>query len=527
MIIVYMTGGLGNQFFQYAAGKNLANKWNTELKLDKTWYETNPSIPYVLNQFNIKESFATNEEIQYLKNLFPNNQFGKENGSQAFRPEFFSYPNDVYIHGCWESERYFADISNIVRQEYTLKHPLGKAAQHWKKKISDAECSVSLHFRHGDFICDPRFSPNRIIFAILPFDYYHECINHLKQQYRNLTLFVFSNNLQWVKENFHPDVPMEFVEGDGLQDFEELWLMSLCNHNIIANSTFSWWGAWLNQNPDKKIFVPIPTSFFGTNNHYRFFLPERNENSPFQSDRWIRVPFDLNKQPDIMMRPIFSLLLVVNNDVATLGETLGSILAQDYKFYELIIIDNASTDGSGKICRQVANANDKVTLIKLWNKVSDGAAYNKAIDIAQGDFVLFFKNNDRVLSNALTSLYSVNGRPRVDVVNSFVWFREDERGGISIAGRKFGLEVDAAFRGLQGELRGKFDKPTLFKIFATNEVATPLATKMFKREFLADKQIRFNEQSGNDSERLFAIDAMLKADEMIFTPQVFYIAPRK
>ena len=197
------------------------------------------------------------------------------------------------------------------------------------------------------------------------------------------------------------------------------------------------------------------------------------------------------------------------------------------KYYELIIIDNDSTDGSGKICRQVANGNEKVTLIKLWNKISDGAAYNKALDIAQGDFVLFFKGNDRVLSNALTSLYPVNERPRVDVVNSFVWLREDERGGISMAGKKFGLEVDAAFRGLQGNLRVKFDKPTLFKILATNGGATPFAAKVFKRKFLTDKGIRFNDNSGDEVQRQFTIDAMLKADEMIFTPQVFYIAPRK
>jgi len=391
MIISNINSGLGNQLFQYAFGRRLAYKRNTELKLDLTLYENDNFCTYSLNLFNINATIATPEEIATVKNY--RGGVRKEEHADIFIPEALNYPDNVWLYGYWIREEYFTDIADIIRKEITLKNPLGASARRWREKILAADYSVSLHVRHGDFAYNPNYT-KRDIFAIVPLDYYYECVNRLKSEYKNLTLFVFSNNLNWVKENFRPSVPVEFVEGAGLADVEELYLMSLCKHNIIANSTFSQWGAWLNQNPDKKVFVPIPSKIVGTNETYRRFSAERNENSPLDMDKWFRVPFDINKQPAIKMRPYFSLLLVVNNDAAMLRETLGSILAQDYKYFELIIIDNASTDGSGQICRQVANANDKVTLIKLWNKIPDGAAYNKAFDLAQGDYVMFLGTVD-------------------------------------------------------------------------------------------------------------------------------------
>ena len=534
----------------------MAHKWKTEFKLDISEYNDFKFRHYVLNAFNIIEEFATPQEIQAIRKLREGTDLGEEKKSWRFFPEVLDWPDNLYVSGTWEDERYFADISDILRKEFTLKNPLSKAAQRWKEKIIATENSVSLHFRHGDFVYSPilsLFSSN----ATLPLDYYYRCIEILKREYKNLMLFVFSNNLQWCKENFRADVPIEFVEGENLKDFEELHLMSLCKHNIIANSTFSWWGAWLNQNPDKKVFMPIPDSDKAKVN-YRYYTT-RNENSPLDSDRWIRIPFDANSKPDVTMRPWFSILLVVNDDAATLVETLNSILGQNYKYFELILIDNASSDDSNKICRQVVKMHDNATLIKLHNRISNEAAWNIALKAAQGHYVLFLNGNDRLLGNALYSSYLVNEGLFADIVNSIAYLKEDERGNIDIADKKFILEKYSSFKDFEGVLRMKLstkrediktvedvfqlksepklpgvnkvfstvcNKPTLLKVLSNDEVIPPLATRIFKREFLTEKQLRFNEKIGDDAELLFTVEAMFQTEEIIFASNVFYIAPK-
>jgi len=525
LIVVNMTGGLSNQLFQYAAGLRLAHKWNAELKLELSFYEHHLNTPYVLNEFNVKENLATAEDVLHLAKITPNNSLGREgNSTQIFRPEVLDYPDNVYLRGCWESEKYFADIAGILRHDFTLKNPLSESARRWKEKILSCECSVSMHVRHGDFFYSPRFT-KQLLFEIIPLDYYYECINRLKQQYKKFTLFVFSNDLSWCKKNFRTDIQTEFVEGEGLKAFEELHLMSLCKHNIIANSTFSWWGAWLNQNPDKKVFVPFPSNFVGTKKNYRHFSEKRNENSPLENDRWIRVPFDVNAQPFETLRPWFSLLLVVNNDAATLVESLNSIFNQNYRYFELIIVDNASSDGSGKILQQAAKTFDNITLIRLHDKISNGAAWNIALNAAQGYDVMFLKGNDRLLPDVLASIYLTNEHIVADVVNSVAYLKADESGDIDIADKKFFLKKMPAFQNMNGVFNGKLDKLTLLRILANNETFFPIATKVFKRKFLEENKIRFNEKIGDDAENLFALDAMFQTDKIIFASLTFYVAP--
>ena len=132
-------------------------------------------------------------------------------------------------------------------------------------------------------------------------------------------------------------------------------------------------------------------------------MAERNENSPLDSDKWIKVPFDVNKRlnlffdhadrtvnkVNIKIRPRFSLLLVVDNDASTVAETLDSLLAQDYRYYEVIIIDNASTDGSGEICQQKIASRENVTFKRLYSKVKNAEAWNMALNMTWGGVIMF------------------------------------------------------------------------------------------------------------------------------------------
>lgn len=345
MIITRLEGGLGNQLFQYAAGRRLANKWKTDLKLDLSivGHPFNPTRHdhYRLKDFNIREIFATPEEVEQIKNFRQGTSIGKERESSPF--EILNYPDNVYLHGFWQDEKYFADIAEILLQEFTLKSPLGATAQQWREKILATECAVSLHIRHGDY-----FSGGNInSFGVLPFAYYKSCVAELKKSFPHLTAFIFSENFNLVKRFLNLDVPIEFVEGCD-SDLDEFYLMSLCKHNIIANSSFSWWAAWLNSNPDKKVFFPNPWTATGL---IRKGIPEN----------WIRIPVEHGALLDNAC-PLLSIIVYVKNNLRTLMQLLSSIFSQTLKDYELILIDDGSTDGSEYLCRQIS-LNKKVTFI--------------------------------------------------------------------------------------------------------------------------------------------------------------------
>ena len=244
MVIVELHGALGNQISEYAVGRCLAHKLNTELKLNFRGRFKEPAPGrrdhYRLGAFNIQESFATPEEVDYVRKTGKRILTLKD--PQNFQGDIFIPP--LYL----PNDEYFSDIADILQKEFTFKASLSPKAETWRKKILSNECSVSLHFRRTDFL--HAFTVQ--IWGSLSTDYYETCIKQLKEMYPNVTAFIFSDDLQWVKENLRLDVPTEFVEGCETDD-EDFYLMTLCKHNILANSTFSWWAGYLNTNPDKSL----------------------------------------------------------------------------------------------------------------------------------------------------------------------------------------------------------------------------------------------------------------------------------
>lgn len=270
MVIVKLMGGLGNQMFQYAAARRLAYVHDTTLKFDLSWFsniaEGDTLRKYALSVFAIKENFAAPEEAENLKGNYGrgwHTLFGLYSGKPSgfliqekhyhFDPAILKLPDNVYLEGYWQSERYFSDIEDVIRKEFMVKIEPDPLNRQLSEAIKHSE-AVSLHVRRGDFL-----KPNTNAFhGVCSLGYYQSAIDKIASQVQLPHFYVFSDEPRWVKENLDLAYPATFIDHNGSNKaYEDIKLMSLCKHHIIANSSFSWWGAWLNNNPEKTVIAPM------------------------------------------------------------------------------------------------------------------------------------------------------------------------------------------------------------------------------------------------------------------------------
>ena len=502
MVIVELSGGLGNQLFQYAVSRCLALKLNTELKLDlsKAKVSLNPKGHgnYRLGDFNIQENFATSEEVAHVKATgliappFPN-------------PEGFQ--RDVFIWGhAFHSENAFIEADDIIRREFTLKNPLHRISAAWEKKILATENSVALHIRHGDYVKLVHIT------GLIPLDYYKICVAELKKFFPNLKAFIFSEDLDWVRENLKLDIPMEFVE-DCESDNEEFYLMSLCKHTVIANSTFSWWAAWLNPNPNKRVFAPLPWARSGL---WDNGIPTS----------WTRVSVDYENNP-VDCPPLLSIIVYTRNNVANLGLMLSSVFNQTFRDYELLIIDDASTDGSENIFRQI-HINNKMTLITSGGgHINKAVALNKGLDYARGEYVLFLNGDEIIFSDTVHVLCQIYSSRKADIISSVQYLEENPEGNlgiVNIQGKRFFNRVDKQFETLNTpQFFQDYNLRQKISMIGTQVFNTLLGTKFFRRDFLEKNSIRFNENIKTDFELHFVTNAVMASKEIIFIPNLFLV----
>lgn len=245
MIIVRLIGGLGNQLFQYAMARHLAEINHTALQIDLSEYENYKLHKYSLHHFNIIEDIVSQDEICAIT-TFKEKHF-------HFDPGFKAIGDNVVLKGYWHTERYFSEISTIIRNEIVVKSELVGRNLHLSNLIRDSN-SVSLHIRRCDYILGTYEDQ---ILEPLSLSYYRNAIEKLSEEEKGLQFFVFSDDPGWVREHVRLQYPVVYVDHNTAEsNYEDLRLMSLCKHNIIANSSFSWWGAWLNRNPQKKVYAP-------------------------------------------------------------------------------------------------------------------------------------------------------------------------------------------------------------------------------------------------------------------------------
>jgi hypothetical protein len=267
MIITRITSGLGNQLFQYALGRTLALRDNTSLYFDLSYYlqayETDTVRTFKLDRFSINYQVLNTSPYLYVSKftrLLPNRslkpvfafvqekQFHYDPLVNQMKSQF------VTLDGFWQSERYFAGQADVIRRELMFRRTPGPAFSEYQHLIGQAETPISLHIRRGDYVNHPEFSQS---FGFVGLDYYQRATAKLLGQYPNGHFFVFSDDPAWVQENLNLTTAHTFVMNTGPDaDVDDLQLMSQCQHHIIANSSFSWWGAWLNPNPAKTVIAP-------------------------------------------------------------------------------------------------------------------------------------------------------------------------------------------------------------------------------------------------------------------------------
>ena len=283
MIITRLFGGAGNQMFQYAAGRALADHIGTDLALDRRymvlWDDTRGDcFPHYRNTRFTEAASLPPTKMESLPRYALWRWFGRtprfhREGALSFNEDFFDLPDNTYLHGYWQSPRYFGAYAERLRHDLTLTTPLDAANADMADSIVAAPVAVSVHVRRGDYLADGGF-------AACPPEYYSAAVEHLTRKLgQPLTCFVFSNDPAWARDNLSLGQQTVVVDiNDETKGHFDMHLQSLCDHNIIANSTFSWWGAWLNDTPSKIVIAPR-----------NWFAPGKPGNADLCPPDWVRL----------------------------------------------------------------------------------------------------------------------------------------------------------------------------------------------------------------------------------------------
>jgi hypothetical protein len=269
-IIARVFGGIGNQLFIYAAARALAIKNSTPLFLDiiSGFRGKNSERDYTLGHFNINAQVASKWEsydfcggrgaqfiAKKVSKILPLEKKIYILQYAGYNPELadLKIKRKTYLEGYWQSEKYFTDIANIIREELTFKKKTAGLNKELAETIATCQ-AVSIHARRGDYVSNAK---TRQIHGFCGLAYYHTCIKEIASRVANPHFFIFSDDSRWCKDNLRLQHPVTFIDHNGPDKcHEDLRLMSLCKHNIIANSSFSWWGAWLNRNENKIVIAP-------------------------------------------------------------------------------------------------------------------------------------------------------------------------------------------------------------------------------------------------------------------------------
>ncbi len=296
MIAIRLMGGLGNQMFQYALIRKLSIKNKINFSMDLTFYE-NIADSYTLREyelscFNVVESFLPaskrpNENLdskRYTgligKKKLIEDKLKKRDIWTIYRESHHNFDNKAllcknnsYLIGYWQTEKYFSDIRKVLLNDFSYKENPNSKNSLFLNQIKSSP-SISLHVRRGDYVTNENANQ---FHGIKDNEYYKSALKKITNNPSRFNIFVFSDDIEWCKKNLNLGTKMIFVTGNK-KGSEDMRLMMNCNHNIIANSSFSWWAAWLNNNPSKIVVAPS-----------KWFNDESINTSDIIPKTWVKV----------------------------------------------------------------------------------------------------------------------------------------------------------------------------------------------------------------------------------------------
>jgi hypothetical protein len=271
MITIKLQGGLGNQMFQYAFARSLSLKTGIPFQIDNLELEQGKDFVkerrYALSVFNVNSKIIDRKEHRYFTQerkhpfltkikrhlgIFVPKVVSQASDLSTFDP--MSYINeDVYFDGYYQEEGYFIENSETIKNDFKLKVELGAEAARIIKAVESCE-SVILQVRRGDYATNPKTQRH---FALTGKEYFDAGLEYITSKTsKEIELFIVSDDIEWCKSNLNFKFKTNFVSGPDIKDYEEVIIMSKAKHLIISNSTFGWWGAWLNENVNKIVIAP-------------------------------------------------------------------------------------------------------------------------------------------------------------------------------------------------------------------------------------------------------------------------------
>ncbi|MBA2688239.1 MAG: alpha-1,2-fucosyltransferase [Gemmatimonadaceae bacterium] len=290
-VYTLLMGGLGNQMFQYAVARAVAIRADGEVRLDTSLLDAmHPDLTprtFGLGGFEVSATIATRTQAENFTTRAGVRGLVRRVGDRirplhlrrviyeqdpAFDPHLLRARPPVYLSGFWQSEKYFTDVAHTIRSDFRLRQALSPPAEQYLAEIRSCD-SVSVHVRRGDYAHTKALA----VHGLLPSTYYGDAFNRLSQTGKDLTAFVFSDEIEWAKENIKLGAHTRFVDLGSGSEHAEIFLMAACNHHVISNSTFGWWGAWIGEREGTRIVAP------------RLWLADASKKMDIIPERWMRA----------------------------------------------------------------------------------------------------------------------------------------------------------------------------------------------------------------------------------------------